>query len=348
MARRRLTGAPGTLSVQPSDDAGVAVPISATASSPEDALFNLMAQLFDDSVTQLRQAAVRRGPRKRTLALMEEVRAVLDEFDGSMSTRQIYYQLVSRGAVQNRSTEYDRVQRLLVTMRRDGAIAYDRIVDRTRSKHQRAGWDGVEDVMNAVIGQYRRNLWSDQDTVPMICCEKQALEGIFAEVVDEYGASLWVIRGYNSESFAYEWAEEIKRQMNRGKRVAITYFGDFDPSGLSIEQDCQAKLARHGAEFEWSRRGLLLEDFDRFELVNVDVKSGDSRSKGYLEKYGNRAAELDALRPDELRTRIRAAIEQHINKAAWKRMKRTEIAEKESLSAVTSNWDIALAAVNAG
>lgn len=298
----------------------------------------------DVLLPKLSQATLSRGPYRRTEILTAAIVDVFEDFEGSMSTRQVSYQLVSRGDVENCKPAFDRVQRLLVAMRRDGQIPYERVVDRTRGKHQRAGWDGVTDIMSSVAEQYRRNLWAHQRTVVQVACEKQALEGIFAEQVDEYGASLWTMRGYSSESFAFEWATEIRRLNDAGSSVVIAYFGDFDPSGLDIEQDCKKKLERFGAEFIWNREGLLWEDFDRFNLVNVPVKQKDTRAKKYLERYGNRAAELDALRPDELRTRIARAITDHIDVEAWERLRRTERVERESLKLVTNNWDRAVKA----
>jgi hypothetical protein len=287
-----------------------------------------------------------RGRSKRTLALIEHTLAVFDEFDGSMSTRQVYYQLVSAGAVENCKADYKRVQRLLVELRRDGDVSYDRVVDRTRRKHQRAGWHGLPDILSTSVAQYRRDVWVEQPVVVMIACEKQALEGVFAEACDEFGASLWVVRGYNSESFAFEWASEINAFTDEGKRVVVSYFGDFDPSGLSIEADCQTKLRQHGAEFEWCRCGLLEQDFDRFQLVNIPVKRTDSRAARHLERFGDKAAELDALRPDVLRGRIRAAIQEHLNAELWNRLQRVEQAERDTLELVANNWKKAVEAVS--
>jgi hypothetical protein len=299
--------------------------------------------------TKVRQAAIcSRGRGRRTAELADAALRVFADFDGSMSTRQVFYQLVSVGAVENTHRDYERVQRLLVNMRREHEIPYDRIVDRTRRKHQRAGWNGVQDVMVTVAEQYRRNLWIGQDTVVMVACEKQALEGVFAEVVDRYGASLWTLRGYASESFAYEWAREIERINLEGSSVAIAYFGDHDPSGLGLEQDVQDKLRSHYADFTWERYGLLTSDFDSFGLVNVPVKPTDSRARKYLEQHGDRAAELDALRPDELRSRIERAIVAHIDDGeAWEALERTENAEREALELVTRNWNKALKAAGA-
>jgi hypothetical protein len=269
---------------------------------------------------------------------------VLDTFEGSMSTRQIYYQCVSRGAVQNCQAGYDRVQRLVVNLRRDGTIPYDRVVDRGRAKIQRAGWDGAQQVVDAAAQQYRRNLWTEQDTVVMVACEKQALEGVFAEAVDPYGASLWIVHGFSSVSFDYEWATDIIAHNRNGKHVVIAFFGDHDPSGLCLATTTCDRLISFGAEFEWIRAGLLEEDFERFDLVNIPVKHNDSRARDYLRQFGDRAAELDALHPDELRRRITEAIEAHIDPGPWNRLSEIERVERESLAMVVGNWETAVAA----
>lgn len=269
---------------------------------------------------------------------------IVDEYDPqSMSTRQVYYQCVSRGILANCEASYDKVQRILVELRRDGDIEYDRIVDRRRTKYQLAGWDSAEDIIKACGNQFRRDVWSSQPTVVMIACEKVALEGIFAEAVDEYGASLWTFQGYISESFAFEWATEIRALTDRGRKVAIYYFGDHDPSGLDIERDAIGKLLRHGAVFVWGRKGLLFGDLDRFNLINVPVKAGDTKSKKYLEAHGDRAAELDALPPDELKRRIVECIEKHLDASELRLVQRDEELQRETLALVASRWDAAVA-----
>jgi hypothetical protein len=285
-----------------------------------------------------------RGEGRRTLELRTAILAMLPELPAAVSSRQVFYQCVSRGVIENNAKSCRAVLRLLVKMRRDCSIPYSRIVDRTRRKHHEQGWDGVTEIMEAVAGQYRRDLWSDQPVIPMIACEKQALEGIFSKIVDEYGASLWTIRGFNSESFEFEWSEEIRNLTVGGKRVAIAYFGDFDPSGLAIEENSRRKLTGFGAVFSWRRGGLSQEDFDALDLVRVPVKRTDTRAKSFLTQFGDCAAELDALHPAELERRIRVAIEEHIDTAKWDRLRAVELVERDSLHVVTRNWDTAVQA----
>jgi hypothetical protein len=266
-----------------------------------------------------------------------------------MSTRQVFYQVVSAGAAPNNATSYRKVARVLVELRRDADIPYDRIVDRTRTKHQHKGWDGVEDVLATFGKHFRRDMWASQDTIVMIGLEKQALEGVFADVVDEYGASLWTLHGYGSESFLFEWATEIKEYVDDGKNVEVFYFGDHDPRGLDIERDAIEKLRGHGAEFTWTRSGLHFTDLDVFNLINVPVKrTTDKCAPAYLKRFGNRAAELDALPPDELQRRIRSCFDNHIDHDARARLLREERIQRESIRLVARNWDAAVAGAKGG
>ena len=289
-----------------------------------------------------------RGEGARTKALRAVVLKVLAEIEGSLTSRQAFYQAVSRGAVENNKAECRRVGRLVVAMRRDGSVPYERIVDRTRSKHLRPSWAGLEDILVAGASQLRLDYWRDATTFPMVACEKQALEGIFAEAVDEWGASLWVIRGFNSESFEYEWAEDIKEITATGRDVAIYYFGDWDPAGLAIEANSKRKLEGFGARFTWERAGLLQQDMAAFDLVPIPVKRTDPNAKRFLSQFEDRGAELDALHPDELRRRIAEVIEQHVDAERWRRVQRDEQLQRGTLRLIAGNVKGALKGAKAG
>lgn len=308
-----------------------------------------LSHFVDD--TKSERDPKRRGPGAKTIALRAQVSDIVGAFTGSMSVRQVFYQLVSRGSVQNTGAAYESVSRLIVAMRRDGSIPYEQIVDRTRRVHKRAGWAGVREAMQSLASQYRRDPWDEQPVHVHIACEKQALEGVFSDVVDTYGAPLYVLRGFASEAFVFEWAVEIARAIDTGHRVIVAYFGDHDPSGLTIERDCRSRLARHvgdvGPALTWQRFGLLHGDLDRFGLVNVPVKRTDSRARSYLEEFGDRAAELDALPPAVLRDRILDAIAAHVDVEAWDRVRAIEAAESESLDVVAGSFERAVAAARA-
>jgi len=292
-----------------------------------------------------------RGRSKRIERLRANVlRALAESEEKVLSTSQVFYLLVSAGALANAKNVRRNFARLLVMMRREGLVPYSRIVDRTRGMHLRASWGGVVDIMEAAAIQYRRNLWIDQPTIPIIVCEKQALEGVMESAADVYGARVFIIRGYDSEANVSLLADEIQDLRNEGRDVAIYYFGDWDPSGLNIEASHRERLRRDfGIVCQWKRAALLAEDFDRFGLIPVPVKRGDPRAKRFLIQFADgRAAELDSLKPAELRRRVAECIERHItDRKSWEALERVEAAERASLDLVVKNWDAAVAGAKA-
>jgi hypothetical protein len=178
----------------------------------------------------------------KTQKLIEQILVILETTPGAISTRQAYYALVSVGAIPATASGYDRIQRLLVQLRRSGAIHPERICDRTRSKIVRSSWSGLDSLLESAQIQYRRDYWADQPTAVMVAVEKAALEGFFTEVCDDFGVPLYVSRGYPSYSFLYDWAEEIKLLRDEGKRVKVYFFGDFDPSGIDIYENVAGQI----------------------------------------------------------------------------------------------------------
>ena len=96
-------------------------------------------------------------------------------------------------------------------------------------------------------------------------------------------------------------------------------------------------FCRESAKFHWHRLGLTRQDFNDFDLLPLRVKRkkdgsyGDKRAKPFVAKYGDQCAELDAVPPDQLRSRIETVIQEHIDQDEWARLQRVEELERETL-----------------
>lgn len=289
----------------------------------------------------------RRGPYAATLAMRDAIDEVLlTNPTINYSPRQLFYQLVQHHGFENCEGVSSKVERTVCAMRKEGRISFERIVDRGREKHQRPSWDGLEDILTQAQVQFRRDYWAEQKIVPIICLEKDALSGVVAETVDRFGVQLWSFHGSPSITFTHDLALEIIELTDEGKLVVVHYLGDLDASGVDIEADARWKLQHHGAECEWYRLGLTLEDLDAFNIVRLPVKTKDTRSPRYRQHFGNVGAELDALDPSELHRRIRLAIQQYIDRDAWDRIERDEKVQKESLGNIIRFPKQAIAAAN--
>ena len=253
-----------------------------------------------------------------------------------MTLRQLYYRLVSAGELVNSQKEYKRLGKVMTRLREAGDVPFTWIVDHVRSTLKPSSWSGLADFGDTVRDAYRKNLWPQMPHHVEVFVEKDAVAGTIQPVTAEYDVALHVCRGYASLIFAGEIADEWARI---GKRIHAYYLGDFDPSGFDIERDLKDKLERYSsrAVFNaeetdvdrleksalrnvvtvWSRLGVVEDDFDEHDLIELPVKATDNRARTFWEEHGERCAEVDALPPTELRRRVREAIESHIDQDRW-------------------------------
>jgi hypothetical protein len=227
---------------------------------------------------------------------------------------------------------------LILKMRRLGIIPYHWIVDGTRVSNKPSSWSGLADYATTIARAYRKDLWQRQEDYIEIFVEKDAMSGIVSPVTREYDVRLNPIRGYASETFLWNIAEEWKRIK---KPISVYYPGDHDPNGLDIETDLRNRLQEFcGFEVNWKRLAVTQDDFAKEELFGFPVKR-NSKGKGkwryYLAEFGDRCVEVDAIPAPEIRDRVRQAIESHIDQREWEFLKEQEEREKQDVIALIRN-----------
>ena len=72
---------------------------------------------------------------------------------------------------------------------------------------------------------------------------------------------------------------------------------------------------------------------------DADTKQGDSRWAWFVEEFGDRCWELDALSPVVLRARVEDAIRARIDGPTWERSVAAEASEVASLRTVLDRWN---------
>jgi hypothetical protein len=262
--------------------------------------------------------------RRRTKTEMLELRFRLAEVlreRNPQTIRQVFYQMVSRGAIEKTEREYDNVvSRLLTEMREQGDIPWSFIVDGTRWQRKPHTYSGIEQALNCCAVTYRRALWNDQNVYVEVWCEKDALSGILYPITSEYDVPLMVVRGFSSVTFLHEAAETIDAVH---KPAFIYYFGDFDSYGRDISRDVEAKLQRYAplAEIEFHRVAVNQEQIAQYNLPTRPDK-----------KDRKPAVELDALPVEILQDLARAVIGQHIDQRQLEITKLAEESEREIFS----------------
>ena len=71
----------------------------------------------------------------------------------------------------------------------------------------------------------------------------------------------------------------------------------------------------------------------------MEVKLKDRRAGAFIRDHGERCAEVDALPPSELRARVLAAIEGHVDQERWSKLQEIERLEQATLDQMMKAWN---------
>jgi hypothetical protein len=158
-----------------------------------------------------------------------------------------------------------------------------------------------------------------------VWCEKDALAGLLADETDPYDVPLMVARGFSSETYLYNAAEQIRA----AKRPAYVYhFGDHDPSGVAATHDIEKKLRvfAPGCEINFERIAVTEQQIVDMKLPTRPTKrEGNSHARGFV----GDSVDLDAMPPAELRALVRECIERHVPPGYMDSLKVAEKSERE-------------------
>ena len=187
---------------------------------------------------------------------LNKVKQILIELDAylPLTLRQIYYQMVGKGFIENNISEYGMLSQLIKWGRINRHISWDAVEDRGRAVHRGDGWLNKEEFivneMDDFLRGYRRHLVSDQNKFIEVWIEKDALSSIFSKITMRYCISTVVCRGFQSITFLNDFKfrvglyrdehpdpvlatlspKERFEYSPEDKRAVMLYFGDFDPS----------------------------------------------------------------------------------------------------------------------
>jgi hypothetical protein len=144
-----------------------------------------------------------------------------------------------------------------------------------------------------------------------------------------------VTRGYASISFLHSAGEDIQ---GREYPTYLYYFGDLDPSGVDISRVVERGIREFsdGAEIHFERVAVTREQVEEWDLPTRPTKETDSRSRNFQ----GESVEVDAIRPEQLRTLCRSVIEKNLPEKERERVLEIEAAERDSFKEVARYWDM--------
>jgi hypothetical protein len=257
------------------------------------------------------------------------------EKEQPLTVRGAFYRAVSNGLYPDTGdSHYHSCGRLILEMRRAGFIPYSYISDSTRRRLKPSSWSGLADFAETVAQAYRKDLWERQSDYIEFFVEKDTMAGVIQPITDKFDVHLNVIRGNCSETFVYNVAEQWRRI---SKPIFAYYLGDHDPSGLKIEADLLRRLEGFSEKlFYWERLAVTTEDFNDPDYLGFPVKkkADPGAWKPYLDKYGDRCVEVDAIPAPIIRDRIEQTILDHVDEREWEFLQAQEAREKEDVFAI--------------
>lgn len=269
---------------------------------------------------------------RKTLDLFAAVNAILGQYDGPLTLRQVFYRLVAAQQLENTRAAYCGLSKHLVNARLAGIVDDSRIVDRVRNTLRVPCWNDLPDFLETVRQSYRREKWSRQPYALEVWCEKDAVAGVLQPVTDRYEVLLFPCRGYDSYSALKDAGERIRRA---GRPTVVLYLGDFDPSGQDMPRDIRDRLTRDfGATFDLRVIALTREQVDEHDLPQNFAKRTDSRAAAFIARHGDIAVELDALPPNVLQALVREHLDQFFDVTAFAEEVAREQDEQKRLDAL--------------
>jgi len=276
-----------------------------------------------------------RGMAQRSLDLIKAMHAEAKAAQ-PITGRGIGYKLFAAGLIPSMArSEMHRVYRLLKEARERGYIPWNWIVDENRTLERTPTWDDPEEYAACTVRDYRRDFWNQQPVRCEVWSEKGTIRGLLWPVLDEYAVGFRVMHGFSSATTVYDVSQD-----DDGRQLIALYVGDFDPSGLFMsEEDLPTRLADYdGNHITLKRIALTRQHVNGLPSFPATDKRKDPRYKWFVENYGKRCWELDAMDPNDLRACVKREIKKLIEPVAWKRCENINAAERESLKTIIAKW----------
>lgn len=270
-----------------------------------------------------------------------------------LTNRQLYYQLVGKDLIPNRSKVYKKVCSFLTDTRYAGMVDWTAIEDKEREPTKPSEWDSVSSLISSAVYQYRLPRWKDQDHYVEMYCEKKAGINTLKPIAEKYHIYFGFNKGYSSASAMYDLAKRVKEQIEDGKKAIILYFGDHDPSGLDMVNDITKRITEfltkgeepldHLEDYDFSSDednlpyfqvipvSLTMEQIKKYNPPPNPAKLTDPRAKKYIEEFGDVSWELDSIDALELRKIAEESVWDYIDMEKYDAWIEREEKEKKAL-----------------
>jgi len=282
--------------------------------------------------------------RNGTLSTIEKANEIIAEYTAEgyeLTLRQLYYQFVARGFIENTEREYKQLGSIIDHGRLAGEIDWLSIVDRTRQVKEHSHWDSPSDILQSAADSYALDSRADQPVYIEVWVEKEALVSVLERACGPLDVPYFACKGYVSQSAMWRAAVRIddKLRAKQCTKAVILYLGDHDPSGIDMSRDIQDRLDIFGISVSVRRIALNLDQIEQYNPPANPAKVTDSRCANYIAEYGNESWELDALDPRTINELISREINGLTKLAARRRLIKKQEKHRAKLQKVAVNFD---------
>jgi hypothetical protein len=282
--------------------------------------------------------------RSKSRAMIDIASQICDEYMAqgyTLTLRQLYYQFVARGHIENSQKEYTNLGNIIGDARLAGLLDWEAIEDRTRNLAELQYWDSPKNVLEAAAGSFRYDRWDNQPVRIEVWVEKEALAGVVERTAFKYRCPFFACRGYSSQSEAWRAGVRFKEYNDNGQPVKVIHLGDHDPSGIDMTRDNDTRLALFSeySDVEVIRVALNEDQVRQYNPPPNPTKLTDTRAPDYVRKFGMESWELDALDPTVIDALISSEIEKYIDYDNWKEAKEREQKSRDKLKELAKNYE---------
>lgn len=276
------------------------------------------------------------GPKR--MAVIEQANQIIAEYDAQgfvLTLRQLYYQFVARDLLANTQANYKNLGDILNDGRLAGLVSWRSMEDRTRNLESLPHWDSPKDIVAACATQFRTDMWDSQPTRVEVWVEKDALVGVIEGVCRENDVPYFACRGNTSSSELWRAGRRFLDYIDRGQDVVVLHLGDHDPNGIDMTRDNQRRLSLFAeTDIEVRRIALNIEQVRHYRPPPNPVKLTDSRAKGYIDLFGAKCWELDALEPRVIAKLIQDEIDDIRDPDQWETAMVEQQAGRDALAEI--------------
>ena len=279
-------------------------------------------------------SVVKRLSKVQVTGLDDHLLGIAEE-ERPTSVRGMYYMAMGAGLVdkdaQNKRSNYMRVQRRLLQMRRDGRMPYSWITDGSRTIYGYNRYQDPEEFADYAASIYRKDYWVNSSVRVEVWVEKDVMAGKLKPVVrNEYGLALYVSRGFASETYLQEAGAHIRSD---GRPTYVYLLTDFDASGMGIAETVEERLTEMASPVDVfvERIAATPGQIEEYGLITQPVTRTDTRARRFIQRFGTETVELDAIPASEVRRLVREAIEQHMDPRRLSTLRMIEREERDGL-----------------